>query len=234
MRVKAWVRSRGGGGVYPFEAGTALLVGGQTLQQDLDLQAILPGTVEGLVLLNGASFADANIALSAGGAPCNQRTDAEGRFTAQCAAGDYALSVRRPSRSESHLLLRSQERAVVVRGETVRQTFRLSSGTLAITLRDAAGKPVAGATVTAVCGDLAIALPPSGADGRIEAELPAEALELRILPQKYSTREAQQQLRTQATGGDPIAPLWITLATVTLAAGQTQDVELKLPADSGY
>ena len=79
-------------------------------------------------------------------------------------------------------------------------------------------------------------LPPTDDAGVAETELTSEPVALRILPKALTSQEAQQKLWKEASARgdqDPLAPHWIKLQTVVLA-GQTSDVEVHLPADSGY
>jgi hypothetical protein len=234
VMVRGWLLEGPGGTDHCFPAATVALVDGDTVQQDLDLRCILSGTVEGLVLLNGAPLARGTVTLHGGDRWFNVRTDADGRFTHRCFAGEYGFLIQHPDGAGSSAMLHCPSRVLVVHGETTRQTFAVAAGKLRITVRDADGKPVAGIQVQ-VHGSVAEDrwLPPTDADARTDGELTAESVMLRVLPKSLRSPEAQTKFFQQAAaaaGGDPFAGHWIELGQVAIQPGQTHELELRLPA----
>ncbi len=233
------VNEAGSGGMgHHYRAGEVTLVDGQTTDQDLDLAHVLPGTVEGLVLLNGQPLADQAVSLRGDDIWITARTDGSGRFVRRMFAGDYQLAFARIGEDRGSVALKCPTPVRVGRGQTTAMTFALASTQVRITVLDAAGKPVADARLHALGGDPEGSyLPPTDAAGVVQTELGSETVVLRILPRPLSTPEGQQQLwrDAQVRGDrDPLGPHWIALRTVVLAAGQQSDLEVRLPASAGY
>lgn len=221
---------------------TVALVEGRDTEVSLDLEAILPGTLEGVVTRNGAPLANEWIALEGDlgtqpdGRPATDwvriATDAEGRFVHQGPPGEYGLKLHRAVDKKAIPFLGATTTARIERGVVTKHVFALYSGQLRLMVRDPAGHPAA---------DLALLvlpdgqrLPPTGADGTTTAELTARATTVRVLPKRLQTPEAQAKVwrEGEAAGqSDPLAPFWITLGEATVVAGQTTTLELRLPPE---
>jgi hypothetical protein len=112
-------------------AGTVLLEDGATAMAELDLQALLPGTIEALVFRDGAPLANSwalleRDAIAPDGSASRDLlridTDAGGRFHFVGRPGAYAL--RRSAHADDPAL-RAVETVTVVRGTVAHQTFTL-------------------------------------------------------------------------------------------------------------
>jgi protocatechuate 3,4-dioxygenase beta subunit len=225
VQVVGWEISESLGHSIHFDTGNVVLTDGQTTHTDLDLQSILPGTVDGLVTKNGAALAKAVVTLKRKGAWINLTTDEAGQFTQCCRPGTYTLIVqgRAP-------MLRCPTTVTVERGETVRQTFVVGSGTLQLTVLDAAGQPAPAIELhTSPDNDN---LPPTGADGKVTVELTAQNATLQVLPQRLMTDEARAKIYREAAGNtDPFAPHWLTVGSIAVQAGQTHELVVRLPPE---
>ncbi len=232
------VNERGSGSGRTFAPGEASLTDGQTTTVDLDLICLLPGTVEGLVLLNGQPLASENVTLTADGNSVSVTTDGEGRFRKSLMAGEYKVALHRLRGNSQFVSLRCPTRVQVARDQTTAVTLVLASATLKVTVLDPEGEPVAKLGLSLVGSDQeGYFLPPTDATGTSETELTAETVTLRLLPKHLSTQAAQTKLwqEAQARGDrDPFGPHWITLQTVHLEAGRASVLELRLPASAGY
>lgn len=239
VEVKGMVITRGGSGhSKAFPAGEVNLTDGATTTQDLDLGYVLPGTIDGLVLLNGEPFANGNVALHREGNDDSATTDGEGRFLKSLFAGDYVLQVAKNLPSHGWVNVPCPTPVRVVRGQTTTQTFTVTSATLQVTVLDAVGKPVPKVSLQALGSEKnGNHLQPTDDAGTTGTELAPGTVTLRVLPKALTGPEAQQKLwrEAQARGdSDPFGPHWITLQTMVLAAGQTSAVEVRLPAAAGY
>jgi protocatechuate 3,4-dioxygenase beta subunit len=227
---------------------TVALVEGEALARDFDASGLLPGTLRGVVRKNGVPLADAILNLqgtlsgAAGGAPAmewaNATTDADGRFEATLRPGVYRVTVSAQLAPGFHGAIDSAETALVVVGQTVEQAFTIATGTLQATVRTADGAVAAGVGVQArrVGSEAWRNLPPTDANGRIDVEFAAEALQFRVLQKRLQSETAKQQLLDAlragggAPNGDPFAAAWIDAGGAAVVAGQTTVVELVLPA----
>lgn len=111
------------------------------------------------------------------------------------------------------------------------------SGKLRATVLDAKGQPVVGVQLHSHGSSRYGQSRATDEKGVAEFELTAATVQLRVLPKALSSREAQQKLwkEAQAAGNqDPLGPHWLVLQTVTLVAGDSTAVELKLPDTAGY
>lgn len=237
--INAMRTSPGGGGHgMMLGAGDVILTDGVTTLRDLDLSYLLPGTLEGLVLHNGHPLANNTVILVGLIYTQSTTTDDQGRFHIQLPSGEYQLRYTGKPGSDAWMDLSSPTPAVVLRDQSNRQTFAITSSTLKIKVLDANGQPVAGVSLQGVVGDEAVAfLPPTDEDGVTSREVPTNTLTLQILPKELASPAAQQKLRKEARvrgEENPLASRWIRLQTVELRAGQQTDVEVRLPATAGY
>jgi protocatechuate 3,4-dioxygenase beta subunit len=222
----------------PVDITSVDLRDGTTTTIDLDLGALLPGTLEGTVLRNGAALADTVVTLQcrprSGEGACespNVRTDANGRFVHVGRSGEY--DVRLLSHRQGRICIwTAAGTATVARDQTTQQTFAFWIGKLKVTLLDESGAP-ARDVVLLVDDDSGPLRPtvPTDTNGALEVELTAGTVTLRVLPQRLQSQAAQMQMR-QATNanGDPLAAYYLTLGTVTIRADQPTAIELRLPA----
>jgi hypothetical protein len=111
------------------------------------------------------------------------------------------------------------------------------SGTLRATVVGGKGQPVAGVQLYVHGSDRHGQVRITDDKGVAEFELTVGTVQLRVLPKALSSTEAQQKLwrEAQAAGKqDPLDAHWLVLQTVTLTAGDSKAVELKLPETAGY
>jgi len=203
--------------------GEVTLVEGERTQRDLSLEAMLPGRLQGLVLQNDRPAAHTSIVLHGEGRAQSTNTDASGRFDVELRPGTYGLRIGS---------LRSFDRAAVERDLVTEHTFRVSSGTLAVTLRDAAGAPAA---------EVDLHVPPSRPahfctddNGYAEVEIEAREVTVMVLPRRLQTDEQMLRMHAEAeaTGrANPFTPYLIEVGRATVTAGERTEVELTLPAD---
>ncbi|MFO1032145.1 MAG: hypothetical protein U1F60_13790 [Planctomycetota bacterium] len=243
VRVGYWQTQGGSGSTNSQPTRDVQLADGTTTDVELDLTAILPGELDGRVLWNGAPAANTRIQLQQEvhdpihGTHFHSAVaalDADGHFRAKAPAGEYkATLIRKADTGWARDELDGTVR--VVTGQVTTHEFSLWTGTLELTVLDAAGKPVEGLrlairTATGIGGWL----PATDAKGRLVLERKAESLQLATLPRRLLTTKAQQQLWRdhQASGGtgDPMASLWIDLVPVTLVGGQPTTQTIRLPA----
>lgn len=220
-----------------FPAGHVDLVDGQTTQFDLELTAMLPGTLRGLVLWNGQPLVDTAVELECAENRVQVTTDKDGRFEQLVAPGEWCLTLSRERDSRSWSRFACSSKARVVRDEVTTQTFALEVGTLHATVLDANGKPAAGVTIQLKNNEDNDSLPPSDDAGAAACELTAGMWRMRALPKQFASPEAQGKLWTEARANgvqDPLASLWIDLGTVTVTGAQTIDLPIRLPATAGY
>lgn len=241
--VGFWQTQGGSGSTQSLPTRELQLADGATTNVELDLSAILPGELEGRVLWNGAPAAYTRVQLvQEVNDPIHgthfhgdvANLDADGRFRAKVPTGEYqATLIRKVDSDWARDELDGTVR--VVRGQVTTHEFSLWTGTLELTVLDAAGKPVEGLqlairTATGIGGWL----PATDAKGRLVVERKAESLQLTTLPRRLLTNKARQQLWRdhQAAGGtgDPMATLWIDLVTVTWVSGQPTAQTIQLPA----
>jgi RNA polymerase sigma factor (sigma-70 family) len=220
-----------------FDFGAVELQSGKTLTVKADLQRLLPGTVEGLVLRNAVPCAKAAFSIQGmygvrpDGRPDTESTridtDAEGRFRFIGRAGRYAVIS-----SNEGMRLRSDARVDVVRGSIARQTFEFSTGKLALRVIAPNGAPVQaiGIHIEPGLGQVTTNL-----DGNATSEVPAATpLTLRVLPKRLDSAEVRQQLMRDAAaagGGDPFAAHWLVVGTTTVKAGEATTLEVRLPPE---
>jgi hypothetical protein len=128
----------------------------------------------------------------------------------------------------------------IAAAQTVHHDLDLWTGTLALTVVDANGNAVDGVEVQAIgdAKDARAPLPRTDARGATSAEVTATTFRLRTLPKRLQPLEARNKLRqevkTAGTGSaqdDPLGPFWIRVGTVTVSAGQSASLEVRLPAE---
>lgn len=241
--VGFWQTQGGSGSTQSMPTREVQLADGATTDVELDLSAILPGELDGRVLWNGAPAANTRIQLvQEVNDPIHgtrfhgdvANLDADGRFRAKVPTGEYqATLIRKVDSDWARDELDGTVR--VVTGQVTTHEFSLWTGTLELTVLDAAGKPVEGLQLAIrKATGIGRRLPSTDAKGRLVVEHKAESLQLTTLPRRLTTNKAQQQLWRdhQAAGGtgDPMATLWIDLGTVTLVGGQPTTQTIQLPA----
>jgi hypothetical protein len=238
VAVTGWIRNDNGASTNSFRGATVQLADDVTTTQDLDLSFVLPGTLEGLVFLNGQLFANGAVHLMGPDQQRSVKTDAEGRFRANLFAGEYRVRAHRPMPPRGGVSLPCSTAVRVVRGATTTQTFAIGSAPLRVTVLGADGKPVAGvALALRGADDTDTWLPLTDAAGATATEVVPGALTLRVLPKALTDPQAQQALwqEAQARGdADPFARHWLTLRTIAPVAGPPIAVEVQLPATAGY
>lgn len=242
-------KAHAGGASYAQVAvGTFELRAGDVTQCDPDLTGILPGTLRGTLTKNGQPVADTRFQLQgtltgskspAGPAETSYEhatTDGEGRFTVQARPGTYRVCLTKQGAGHHWMRWLSEESASITVGVTTEQAFSLWTGQLAVTVRDAAGKPVADLQLYAQGADATRRedMPTTDANGAFTTELTAQTVTFRVLPKRLQSPEAQRKAWQEASAAghrDPFAELWIPLGSATITAGQTTNVELQLPAE---
>lgn len=227
----------GAGGSRNVGAGEVTLTDSKTTEHDIDLSHILPGTIDGLVLLNGVPAANESVGLQGAHDWEMLKTDGKGRFEVQCTPGDYTVQVARKRGADGWTSLRCTTPARVVRGAKTTQTFMINTSTLHIRVLNHEGKPVTGVVVHAVCGEVSDGLPATDAEGNSKSEVTTQTVTLRLLPKELSSPEAMNKawMEGRARGEtDPLASRWIVLQEVALRAGQATELEHRLPQSSGY
>jgi 5-hydroxyisourate hydrolase-like protein (transthyretin family) len=221
-------------------AGTVDLVDDQVTTIAPDLSRLLPGTLEALVMHDGAPLANTlvNLGRLVPGAQWPQpedalTTDGEGRLRASLRAGEYRASWFAQHGNGSSSMLPSLETAIVRVGETTQQRFTIVSGTVKVRLVDSSGAPVANVQIMLanVAGESTEGLGATGADGRIEKRFTPGTFTASVMPKRLQDQKALMEFYRTAT--DPAAMLraFVTVGTITVRAGETHEVELRLPAD---
>lgn len=214
---------------------------GRLTEVSLDLAYLLPGTMSGTVMKNGAPAVGAVLSfyveVPTGRNPMGlnrfARTDADGRYSVLLPRGTCSGSVSTRS-GTNWLQVPIKVTAAITAGQTTTQDFAIWAGDIKVTVLDADGKPVPGVQLVgrSSSGDQ-VWLPRTEDLGRTRLERPVETLQLRVLPRRLTTQAGREELaeqhRKNGGTGDPLEPLWIDLGTLGVVAGQTTEVELKLP-----
>lgn len=239
VHVTAWVLvGKGGMSSESFAANRVELADGRTTTCELDLSCLLPGDVQGVAFWNGQPLANGTFVLQDSNRSATVSTDADGRFATRTVAGDYVAVVQKIVGFGVWSRHVCPTPVSVVRGQTTTVTLTFAVGTLRLSVLDANGRPVAGVAIEAKGSEpYGQRFAPTDERGVAEAELTSESVVLRVLPKALSTPEAQHKLWQDARANgieDPLAPHWIVLARVTLAAGETTPIELHLPENAGY
>lgn len=238
--VSYWVFRGGGGGTSRQERlGTVDLVDGQVTTIMPDLSGLLPGTLEALVLHDGAPLANTVVSFErlVPGEQWPQhedalKTDAEGRVRCSVRGGEYRVSWGVRS-GESWSTLRAVETAVVRTGETTRQTFTIVACTLKVRLVDNTGAPVANVHIGLLdaAGNETEGLGVTGADGRIEKKHSPGTFTASVMPKRLQDQKALMEFYRTATDPGALQRVRVTLGSITVRNGETSEVELKLPVD---
>ncbi|HEX6812462.1 MAG TPA: hypothetical protein VF384_12615, partial [Planctomycetota bacterium] len=223
-------------------AGTVDLVDGETTTKTFELSGVLEGELDALVLHNGAPLANAALELkrtvARGGADAPQArmlnqdrlvkvdTDATGRLRVDVRPGEYRVAWKPPKGLQQLL---ADERAVVRVGETTVQAFTIVSGTVKVRLLDAAGAPA----VKVAMYDRGAVLGQTGEDGLVEFSCKPGTFAPYVHPKRLQSQEAMSEFMRSEARRDPEAmnKMRRSLGELTVRAGETQEVELRLPAD---
>jgi hypothetical protein len=235
--------TRGRSGSTTAHAGARVHVSdSEVANVDVDLLAIVPGALAGTVMRRGQPVANAPFVLVSGkhdgrvtedGEWINLRTDAAGRFEYFGPADTFGLllAAEREGTKEP-FYVRAAERATTQRGATTAQTFAIASGTLELTVRDAAGRAVPGVQIASTLPETWF--PVSDAAGRVVVEATAGPLSLRTLPKSLQSDAARSRYEQELQAGqrrEPLATQCLDLGSVIVLADQTTKHEVHLPAD---
>lgn len=242
--VNGWVKETGSPGMSGRMFGTGqqvTLVDGETTECELDLASILPGKLEGLVMLDGAPYAGQVVTVKAEHVWQSLTTDADGRFTFEYSSGSYRILLQPRDIADTLGFLGCGTEARIVEGETNRQTFVVRAGELAVSLVHEDGRPVEGARVLASPLDAAgqvvgpRTLPGSDARGVARMKLTAGRYALRTIPKALVGRKSELRREAAERGEtDPFAGHWIELGEVVAESGTVEPVRITLPAGAGY
>jgi 5-hydroxyisourate hydrolase-like protein (transthyretin family) len=235
--------SQGGGPEYGGSKqepiGEVDLVDGQVTTIAPDLSGLLPGTLEALVMHGGAPLASTLLSFqrSVPGVQwpqheCAQNTDAEGRVRLSVRPGEYRV-VWAARQGESSSTLRSTETAIVRVGETTRQTFTILTGMLKVHLVDSTGAPVANVRIELedAAGAPSDTLTPTSKEGRVEQRYSPGTFTAYVMPKRLQDQKALMEFYRTVNDAAAIRRVRVQVGTVNVLAGQTNEVELKLPAD---
>jgi hypothetical protein len=209
---------------------------GETAKLSIDLSAILPGTLEALVLYNGTPLAKQDVVVRAGDGtvPMQLPTDDEGNLRVLVRPGEYWLTWFVLKRGVGTWNWRTAENATVVSGQTTVQTFHINTAILRVRLLDGQGQPVAGVPIIlrSATDEVRGPLPPTDADGIVQREVETETLTAYVMPKRLQSPEAQSEVYRNNPGDpDPLVGLRIRLGTVRAKAGDTGAIELRLPPE---
>lgn len=242
VTVQCFRKQDRGGSYLEVPGGTIDLVASQETKLAIDLTALLPSELSGLVLHNGVPLANTKVQLHStlGTDPDEDEartqepitTDGEGRFRATVRGTSQSLSWYL-QRDRRLTILRSAETVACQPGQTVHATFTLSSGTLRVRLLDAAGAPVPAVRVLlrGSTKNAAMSLPQTDADGYATSDGEVGTYDAQVLPKELQDQKALVAFHQAHAGeADPTAALLIPLGVVTVRTGETTEVELRLPA----
>lgn len=238
IEVQYFVLVGGSGSSQTVLGDHVTLVDAAVTTQDLDLSGLLPGELEGTVHWNGQPMANSSFVLQADRGGSKVQTDGQGRFRTSTMAGDYRAVRSEPTNDPRHWSqIESATPIRVVRGQVTSVAVIFESGKLRATVLDGKGQPVAGVQLHTHGRERYGQARITDDKGIAEFELTAGTVQLRVLPKAMTSPEAQQALwrEAQAAGNqDPLGPHWLVLQTVTLTAGDSKAIELKLPETAGY
>lgn len=152
--------------------------------------------------------------------------------------GEYTLAVLNRLPGGGYTNVPCSPRVQVVRGQVSQALFDVATGSLRIEVRTAAGAPAVGVPLHLVPlarPERALPLPPTDAHGVVTFRSEVGPHELRLLPAKYTTAAARDELLRNAGGkADPVAAHWLVLDRVELRAGVATTATLVLPEGCGY
>jgi hypothetical protein len=233
--------THGSGGIHKQEPlGTVDLIDGEVTTITPDLSALLPGTLEALVLHNGAPLANTVVHFAPivprnpwPQAEASGTTGADGRVAVAVRSGQFAAIWYPPSGIDAPSVLRSSEVAVVRVGETTRQTFHIQSGMVKLRLVDSTGKPVSSVQVSLVdaAGNTTLGLGATSADGRVERAFSPGTFAASVLPKRLLGQKAMMEFARTVTDPSQWQAVMVSIGSITVIAGETTELELKLPAD---
>ncbi|HZN38554.1 MAG TPA: sigma factor-like helix-turn-helix DNA-binding protein [Planctomycetota bacterium] len=232
-----------GGRFLEEDGGFVDVADGEIVAHTIDLSAVLPGELEGVVLRNGAPLASAPVQLRMRLADHPDRqshhvedvtTDDAGRFHAQVRTGEYELTWAPVREMGCWVTVVAGERARVDVGKRTQQTFALATGKVDVLVLDPSGKPVR--NVVLQCrdaGDVArFSFAPTDAEGRTTIECDIAPFTICVLPKSLQD-PAAGRAHVQARLGqrDPFTDVWLVVGRFTPRAGETVTVEVRLPPE---
>ncbi len=233
------VVARGGSSMgRRFALGQVVLIDGRETTQEFEVAELVTGTLAGQVRRDGQPLSRGEVHLFTDGEAYHASTDADGRFELSVRPGEYTLAVVNHLPGGGYTNVHCATRVPVVRGQVSQALFEVATGSLRIELRTAAGTPAAGVPLYKVPlarPGRALPLPPTDAHGVVTFRSAVGPHELRLLPAKYTTAAARDELQRRASGNaDPFAAHWLVLDRVELQAGVATTATLVLPEGSGY
>lgn len=215
-----------------LSAAELTLVDGDTTTLDIDVSALEPAHVEGIVRWNGAPAPkDATAALHGDNGWVGMLVGPDGAIATDAKDGTWNALLQLPGRNPEVMQLRHATPFVVRRGETTKVELDFYSGVVAVTVRDADGKPVPGFRLKS---DEDEWWPDADANGRIEVEVTARVHRLLALPWSLQQPGAFEKLRAEARSrGETVDfdSLLREVGVATVVAGQRVEIEVKLPRE---
>lgn len=222
----------GSGGSHDLEVADVTLVEGETVPLDIDVASLEPGRVEGIVRWNGAPAPkDATAVLDKDPGWVGMRVGPEGAVASDAEEGTWTAMLQLSGRQPKVIPLQSPTPVVVRRGETTKVELDFYSGVVAVTVRDADGKPVPGFRLKS---DEDEWWPDTDANGRIEVEVTARVHRLLALPWSLQQPGAMDKLWADARARSETVDFDSLLREVGVAtaiSGQRVEVEVKLPRE---
>ena len=196
--------------------GSVDLTNGDDQEIALDLSALLPGTLTGSLVVNGAEAMLRKVRIE-GAVTLDVETDGRGRFEVALPAGTYRVLASLAA-NEHGAWVPLAEAVTVDRDTVTTLPLSVQSGRVRIALLTADGAPAAGVRLIGRWGEsgAVVRLPSPGLDGTLEVELPTGAITLSI-----DAVGRRGQAGTPREAAD--------LGTVMVATGRTASIELRLP-----
>src|SRR5262245_55863523 len=225
------------------EGGFVDVADGEVVTRTIDLAAVLPGELEGVVLHNGAPLASSPVQLRMRLADHpdghshhheDVATDAAGRFRAQVRAGEYELTWTPVREVRSWVTVVASERVRIDAGKRTEQTFSLATGKVDVLVLEPSGKPAH--NVRLECRDAGgvarFSFAPTDAEGRTTTECDVAPFTLCVLPKSLQD-PAAAQAHAQARLGqsDPFTDVRMVVGRFAPRAGEKVALEVRLPPE---
>ena len=216
--------------------GTVALAEGQASELLIAMPWLLPGTLEGTVLWNGAPFAERPVTvIPAGrGQYLQAKTDSQGRFTLRAAQGSYSLQLS-VSSEDMALDLTAPETVEITSGEVATAEFRVTSGRVRLRVLAPDGAPQSRFSVmVARAGETFRYQPATGVDGKVELQLPPGNWTFAVLPRRLDNNDEEIRIWREGNAAgldDPFAPHRLVLGELLVQAGSDDPLELRLPIE---